>query len=71
MQLRQLVVGFDEIIELTNDDFGYSGLRATSLIRLGYLGVVPESEMVGDIRVIAAARYHRLMQQLSDFLKPQ
>jgi mRNA interferase MazF len=40
-QWRQEVAGFDEIIDLSHSDFRSSGLKATSLIRLGYLVVLP------------------------------
>jgi hypothetical protein len=35
-QLRQRVADFDEIIEPTHSDFKTSGLKAPSLIRLGF-----------------------------------
>jgi mRNA interferase MazF len=46
-QLRQQVLGFDEIIERGDDDFEQSGLLATSLIRLGFLGVVADHDVAG------------------------
>lgn len=46
-QLRQAVVGFDDIISPDDADFANSGLRLASLIRVGYLGVVPELKIVG------------------------
>lgn len=38
-QLRQRVADFDEIIEPSQADFKASGLKAPSLIRLGFLAV--------------------------------
>ena len=39
-QLRQEVRGFDDLILPGDADFGGSGLKAPSVIRLGYLSVV-------------------------------
>ena len=36
-QIHQRVVGFDETIEPLHPDFAHSGLKAASLIRLGFL----------------------------------
>ena len=69
-QLRQAVVGFDELVEQTDADFATSGLRTPSLIRLGYLGVLPQNKLIGDVGVISTDRYRRLLQRLSDYLKP-
>jgi mRNA interferase MazF len=49
-QLRQQVADFDEIIESSHADFKASGLKATSLIRLGFLAVLPASSFLGDNR---------------------
>ncbi len=40
-ELRQEVVGFDEMIIRQDEDFVGSGLVADSLIRLGFLAVIP------------------------------
>lgn len=40
-QLHQEVKGFDEVFDQTDSDFAASGLRTTSLIRLGFLAVLP------------------------------
>ena len=67
-QLRQEVKGFDEIIAPTDDDFKASSLIGTSLIRLGFLTVVPQSQIVGTIGSIASARHQRLLKNLSEYL---
>ncbi|MFL6292997.1 MAG: transcriptional regulator, partial [Thermoanaerobaculia bacterium] len=43
-QVQQAVPDFDETIGLADPDFRTSGLKAESLIRLGYLAVLPRSE---------------------------
>jgi mRNA interferase MazF len=67
-QLRQEVKGFDEIIQSSDSDFAASGLRAASLIRLGFLGVIPRSAVLGSIGAISSERHRRLLQKLSDYL---
>ncbi len=67
-QLHQQVSGFDEIIGPPDDDFGTSGLKETSLIRLGFLAVVPQRAIIGTIGSIAPERHKRLLETLSDYL---
>src|SRR5688572_24119595 len=67
-QLQQKVVGFDEIIEQQDKDFSSSGLVADSLIRLGFLAVIPRNKIIGSIGSIAATRHKRLLENLSDHL---
>ena len=67
-QLRQEVKGFDEIIAPTDDDFKATSLIGTSLIRLGFLTVVPQSQIVGTIGSISSARHQRLLKNLSEYL---
>lgn len=69
-QLRQAVVGFDEIMGAAAADFPASGLRVPSLIRLGYLAVLPQAQLMGEIGAISPERHRRLLQRLSDFIKP-
>ncbi|MCY7348907.1 MAG: type II toxin-antitoxin system PemK/MazF family toxin [Pyrinomonadaceae bacterium] len=67
-QLRQQVKGFDEIISEADEDFAASGLDFDSLIRLGFLLVVPRNEIIGSIGEISAERHQRLLKNLSDYL---
>src|SRR5262245_36671767 len=69
-QLQQAVPDFDETIAPTDADFRTSGLKAASLIRLGYLAVLPRSAFKGRIGSVSAARRKRLLIRLSDFLRP-
>jgi len=69
-QLQQAVPDFDETIAPADPDFRTSGLKAASLIRLGYLAVLPRSEFKGRIGSVSAARRKRLLTNLSDFLRP-
>jgi mRNA interferase MazF len=67
-QLNQRVKGFDEIISPDDDDFDSSGLLAPSIIRLGFLTVLPRRRVVGAIGYISPERHQRLLQALADFL---
>ena len=67
-QLQQQVVGFDEIIGRQDTDFASSGLVTDSVIRLGFLAVIPQNKIIGSIGSIASNRLQRLLKNLSDHL---
>ena len=67
-QLHRKVNGFDEVVQPTDSDFATSGLRTASLIRLGFLAVLPRSGVIGSLGVISSARHKRLLKRLSDYL---
>ena len=67
-QFHQYVENFDEIISLADADFKPSGLRSKSLIRLGFLAVLPRRRVLGAIGSISAERHKRLLKTLSDYL---
>lgn len=70
-QLHQEVVGFDEIIERTHPDFRRSGLKAPSLIRLGFLVVLPADRLLGVLGSVSTERHQRLLQRLGTFLQSE
>ena len=67
-QLRQKVEGFDEVISTKDEDFAESGLETDSLIRLGFLLVLPRNQVIGSIGSISKERHQRLLRNLSDYL---
>jgi len=67
-QFHQYVADFDEVISATDVDFNSSGLRATSLIRLGFLAVLPSRRVLGSIGSISTERHKRLLSKLSNYL---
>jgi mRNA interferase MazF len=69
-QLQLEVAGFDELIGPNHGDFPLSGLKIQSLIRLGFLAMVPVSQIPGVIGSISPARHHQLMERLSAYLQP-
>jgi len=64
-QLRHECKGFDEIIDVEDDDFRMSGLKVSSLIRLGLIATLPRSAILGEMGAISVARLERLRERLS------
>jgi mRNA interferase MazF len=67
-QLKQKIEGFDDIILDTDADFKQSGLRASSIIRLGFLSGLSKNAIQGSIGSISAGRHKRLLEKLSSYL---
>ncbi len=67
-QLSQFIEGFDEIIKSVDFDFKESGLLKSSVIRIGFLSVLPQSSISGAIGRIEDSRHKRLLKNLSDYL---
>jgi len=67
-QVHQEVSGFDEIIRPGDLDFVSSGLKQASLIRLGFLAVLPAANFVGAIGAIGQDRHRRLLERLARHL---
>lgn len=67
-QLQHYIKGFDDIIDPGHEDFKASGLLAKSLIRLGFLAVIPRARILGSIGSISSVRYKRLLKTLCDYL---
>lgn len=68
-QLQQAAPELDELIGPTDADYRLSGLKAPSLIRLGYLAVLPRSQFKGRIGQVSNARVARLLTRLAEFLR--
>ena len=69
-QLHQATTQFDEIISTSDADFRASGLKDDSLVRLGFLAVLPQRQFKGRIGSISSARHARLLTTLSEYLRP-
>jgi mRNA interferase MazF len=68
-QLKQAVADFDEILTPSDGDFSTSGLKATSVVRLGFLAVLPRGDFKGRIGSVSQARVNRLRNKLAEFLR--
>lgn len=67
-QTHQLAPDFDELITTQDSDFSNSGLVSDSLIRLGFLAVLPRRNIIGSIGSISPERHRRLLHRLSEYL---
>ncbi|NTW34339.1 MAG: type II toxin-antitoxin system PemK/MazF family toxin [Bacteroidetes bacterium] len=67
-QVRHYVAGFDEIVQEKNADFKQSGLKVTSVIRLGRLAVISGESLIGAIGKISDERLDRIKKRLSKWL---
>jgi mRNA interferase MazF len=67
-QTRQYIIGFDEIMEENDADFGESGLKGTSIVRVGRLAVVSGEVLIGAIGQVSSERLSRIKKHLSDWL---
>ena len=67
-QTHQSITGFDEIVQENDDDFGESGLKVTSVIRVGRLAVVSGEILIGAIGQISSERLRRVKKHLADWL---
>lgn len=67
-QLHQHVAGFDEHLRPGDSDFTERGLLAASLIRLGFLAVIPSGRIAGTLGSISPDRHARLLKTLSEYL---
>ncbi len=67
-QIHQIAPDFDELITNQDSDFPDSGLISNSLIRLGFLAVLPRRNIIGSIGSISPERHKRLLFRLSEYL---
>jgi len=67
-QLSQEESSFDEIISEEDNDFSSSGLKLSSLIRVGRLAVVNKSILVGSIGEINGDRLSRIRNKISNWI---
>lgn len=57
--------GFDEVITPDDEDFGSSGLKVASLIRLGMVATIPQPAILGELGQISDIRLQRLRSRLA------
>ena len=47
--IHQLIKDFDELLEVDAGQFSETGLRQSSVVRLGFLAVIPNNKIPGSI----------------------
>lgn len=67
-QTHQYIAGFDETIKDSDKDFEQSGLKVTSVVRVGSLAVVSGEILLGAIGEISSERLNRVKKHISDWL---
>lgn len=67
--LEHEVKKFDFIIEQSNPVFKATGLKKSSLIRLGFLAVLPDIQISGTIGYISFEIYNLLISNLVMYLQ--
>ena len=67
-QSRQYVAEFDELVQESDSDFGESGLKVASVIRIGRLAVVSGEILLGAVGQVSSERLGRIKKHLSDWL---
>jgi mRNA interferase MazF len=67
-QIWHYIKEFDEIIHESDADFSRSGLKASSVIRVGRLAVVEVEMLFGSIGEIEPERLRRIKARLVDWL---
>jgi mRNA interferase MazF len=67
-QMHGLQHGWDELIDTTDSDFGISGLKQRSAIRLSYLYAAESADLLGTIGRVDSQRWDRLRHRLASHL---
>ena len=67
-QLHQFINGFDELIDESNNHFIQTGLQQSSIIRLGFLAVIPGNKITGSIGLINLSLHKNLLERLAKHL---
>lgn len=70
-QLRHECPGFDEIISTGDDDFKTSGLKVSSLIRLGLIATIPRTAILGELGAISKVRLEGLRLRLAAHIRSE
>lgn len=68
-KLHQEVEGFDVIIYENDSEFSRSGLKRTSLVRLGYLTWMEEKNINGSFGSLSKQTHKLLCNRLADHLR--
>ena len=67
-RLHHCVPEFDEIVREGDSDFAASGLKVSSVVRVGRLAVVEGEALLGAMGQIAPGRLERIKTRLAEWL---
>lgn len=67
-QLHQAYAAFDEIIQVSDEDYPASGLKSPSVLRLSRLAIVEGNLLTGSIGRISHQRTHEIRQRISRWI---
>lgn len=67
-QVQFEVKGFDLVLDVNDDHFEYTGLKKSSVIRLGYITTVSKSVVPGKIGTIPSELLDLLISRLINYL---
>lgn len=67
-QIRHYIPEFDEVVWDKDADFDESGLKTSSVIRVGRLAVVEGEILLGAVGQIAPKRLERIKSNLAEWL---
>lgn len=67
-QLSQQIPSFDEVLNQDDRDFERSGLKTSSVVRVGRLAVVERGTLLGAIGEIDSQRLIRIKNRLSAWI---
>ena len=68
-RIGQAIPEFDEIVFNDDPEFPVSGLRTSSVIRVGRLAVAASSVLAGTIGEISSERLSRIQRALAEWLR--
>ncbi len=68
-RLSRAIPDFDMVLSSGSDDYMQSGLVTDSVVRLGYLTVIPSSKASGAIGSVSRSTHRMLIERLCDYLK--
>lgn len=67
-QIHHCIFGFDEIVQETDPDFVGSGLKTSSVIRIGRLAVIEGELLLGATGKISTERFQHIKIHLVDWI---
>jgi mRNA interferase MazF len=67
-QMRLCIPDFDEVILQSESDFAASGLKTSSVIRVGRLAVVEGGMLLGAIGDVGPERLKRIKNRIADWI---